>query len=427
VRPLSSWIWHGAATLASPALRVLLHRRLRRGKEIADRLPERFGQDHTPRPGGRLVWLHAASVGEAVSVLPVLSALVARSDDVRVLLTTGTVTSATLLARRLPELGLDGRVMHRFVPLDVPGWGRRFLDHWRPDAAAFVESELWPNLVAACDARAIPLMLLNARMSPRSHAGWRRAPGLARTMLGAFASIRARSEADGERLRSLGARHVVTEGDLKFAAPPLPADPAELARLQAMLNGRPVWLAASTHPGEDEQVLATHRMLAPRHDGLLTIIVPRHPERGSAIAALDGGLAIARRAGNGALPARGGVYVADTLGELGLFYRLGGPVFVGGSLVPHGGQNPLEPARLGCAVAMGPHVHNFAEPVAALAEAGALDRVSDAAGLAGWVDALLTDTARRAAMGAAGALAADRWADLPGRSAEALLRLMERT
>ncbi len=315
-------------------------------------------------------------------------------------------------------------MLHRFVPLDVPGWAARFLDHWRPDAAAFVESELWPNLLAGCEARGIPRALVNARMSERSFAQWRRgAPGLAGTMLAAFDAVQAQSAPDAERLRTLGARTVTAPGDLKFAAPPLPADPGELARLRGTLNGRPVWLAASTHPGEEALVAAAHARIAPERPGLLTIIAPRHPERGAAIAAALGGV---QRRGAGEGPPAGGIWLADTMGELGLFYRLTGMAFVGKSLAGQGGQNPLEPARLGCAVAVGPHTGNFAGAVAALQAAGGLARVADAGALARWAATLLGDPDLRAAAGRAGQEAAGRYAALPAETAALLCRLIER-
>ncbi len=415
-------LWSGTARLAAPGLRLLLRRRARRGKEIAARLPERRGIEHEPRPSGPLVWLHAASVGESVSVLPVVAALVA--GEASVLLTTGTVTSASLLARRLPELGLAGRVRHRFAPLDVPRWAGRFLDHWQPDAAGFVESEIWPNLLGACGTRGIPVMLLNARLSPRSFARWRLVPGFARHVLGGFAAVAAQSEADAGRLRRLGARSVSAPGNLKFAAPELPADRGELARWQAALAGRPVWLAASTHPGEEALVAAAHRALVPTFPGLVTLLVPRHPERGPTIAAALAGLTVTRRAlGEG--PPAGGIWLADTMGELGLWYRLAPIVLVGRSLLPPGGgQNPLEPARLGCAVAVGPYTGNFAEPMARLAAAEAVMTVADAAALTRFVAAMLDDPAACTAMGARAATAA-RGADaLPAQLAQALLGLM---
>ncbi len=423
-RPLPGLLslWAGAATLAAPAIRLGLRTRARAGKEITERLPERRGIDATPRPAGRLLWLHAASVGETVSVIPVLAAL-AMASEATMLLTTGTVTSARLLARRLPELGLDGRVLHRFVPLDVPAWIRRFLDHWRPDAVGFVESELWPNLIAACRVRRIPAMLLNARLSARSFARWQTLPCTARALLAGFARVEAQSDADAARFCMLGARRVSSPGNLKFAAPALPADPTELARLQALLGDRPVWLAASTHPEEDGLLLDAHQRLVARHPGLLTIVAPRHPERGGEIAARAGALPVARRAAGQDPPATG-VWIADTLGELGLLYRLAPAALLGRSLVPPGGgQNPLEAARLGCAVAVGPHTANFNEIVAALREAGALTEVADAPALAEWVGRMIDDPARRAEAGRAGIEAAERHADLPGRMARALLDL----
>ena len=407
-----SLLWWGTGSLAAPVLRGMLRRRVQRGKELPERLPERRGIDSTPRPPGKLLWLHAASVGETVSMLPVLESL-RDVPGVTVLVTTGTLTSARLLAQRCPG------VLHRFVPLDVPRWVARFLDHWRPDAAAFLESELWPNLLAACRARGVRLMLLNARLSARSQAGWARAPGFARRVIGSFDQVWAQSAADAARFQALGARGVCAPGNLKLAAPPLPVDSVLLTQLQAQLGDRPRWLAASTHEGEEAIAAAVHAQLMAAHPGLLTIIVPRHPERGPAIAAQ---LNAARRS-SGEPPPAEGIWVADTLGELGLMYRLCPIVFMGKSLAGQGGQNPLEAARLGCAVAAGPHMANQAEAVAMMTEAGGLARVPDGVALAAWVDAMLRDPARRRAMGDAAQQAASADADLPQRAAAALLAM----
>ncbi len=410
--------WRVAATLLAPAIRLNLHRRAANGREISARLPERRGIDPTPRPAGSLLWMHAASVGETISILPVLTALAART---KVLLTTGTVTSQVLLGQRLAELGLSADVLPRFAPLDVPAWIARFLAHWRPDAACFIESELWPNQLAACQAAGIPLMLVNARMSDRSFARWQRVPGVARRLLGCFRHIQARGEQDADRLRRLGADHVDSPGDLKFAAPPLPVDTAVLQCLTADLAGRPVWLAASTHPGEEALVAAVHQRVAATHPGLLTIIAPRHPDRGPGLAAEFG--APMRSAGQG--PPAGGLWIADTMGELGLWYRLAPIAFVGRSLIaPGGGQNPLEPARLGCAIAAGPHAANFADHVALLREAGALTQVADVPALAAFVSAMLDDPAERRQVGERAAAVVQRHADLPARTAETLLSLL---
>ncbi len=411
--------WRLGATLAAPGLRRILRRRVARGKEIAERLPEREGREATPRPAGEVLWLHAASVGEAISVLPVLTCLARRAPALSVVFTTGTVTSARMLAQRLPALGLT-RVQHRFVPLDVPAWAARFVGHWRPDAAAFVESELWPNLLAACQARGVRLMLVNGRMSARSFRNWRRVKEMARALIGAFDRVHAQSAEYAERLALLGARGMVAPGNLKWAAPKLGVDAGELERLRPMLAGRSVWLAASTHPGEETMAGEVHRALLPAFPDLLTIVVPRHPERGAAVAAA---LAAGRRSCADP-PAAAGIWVVDTMGELGLLYRLVPVVFIGGSLVPHGGQNPLEAARFGCALAAGPHTANFDEMVARLLAVGGLAAVPDTAALAGFVGAMLRDPVARTAMGEAGQSVADDEQALPERVADVLLELL---
>jgi 3-deoxy-D-manno-octulosonic-acid transferase len=419
---LAAWSWRFGATLLAPLLPLHLARRARQGKEIRARLPERRGEG-AARAAGRLFWLHAASVGETLSVLPVIEAMAARDAALRFLVTTGTVTSAELLARRLPA-DLTGRVAHRFVPLDVPAWAERFLNGWRPDAGAFVESELWPNLLAAAAARGLPLALVNARMSGRSAARWGRAPGLARRALGAFRLILARSEEDAARLAGIGAARVACWGDLKAAAPPLPVDATALRALRDAVAGRPVFLAASTHPGEEALVFAAHRAVAAQVPGLLTVIVPRHPERGAAIAAEAAGLAVSRRSQGGVPGAATSVHVADTLGELGLFYRLADVALVGGSLVPHGGQNPLEPARLRCPILFGPHMQNFAGPVARLLAAGGAVQLADSAALAPAVADVLTTPGRGRSLAEAAATVVEGHADLPGRVAEALIAML---
>ncbi|BDG75271.1 3-deoxy-D-manno-octulosonic acid transferase [Roseomonas fluvialis] len=419
-------LWWGAAAAVAPALRVHLWRRARRGKEVTARLPERYGHG-AARPPGRLVWLHAASVGETMSVLPLIGALAARDPALHVLVTTGTVTSATLFAERLPP-ALAARVAHRFVPLDVPRWVARFLDAWRPDTAVFVESELWPNLIAATHARRIPMALVNARMSVRAARRWARAPGLARQVLSAFTLVLAQSEGDAARLRALGATGATSPGNLKFAAAPLPAEPADLARLAALVGDRPAWVAASTHPGEEALVIAAHRRLVADHPDLLTIIVPRHPDRGAEVAALGGGIDLARRSLGQDPDAGTQVLVADTLGELGLWYRLARLAFVGGSLVAHGGQNPLEPARLGCPVLVGPHTWNFTDILDGMAAAGGLFRIDagpdPAAALAEAVAGMLTNPEGRGAQARAAAAFAANQAELPVRIAEALSPLL---
>ncbi len=402
-------LYTGATSLAAPALRRMLRRRALRGKEIPERLAEREGIASLSRPVGHLVWVHAASVGETMSALPLISLLAAKGP---VLLTTGTVTSARLAAARLPE-----GAWHQFVPLDVPGWVARFLDHWRPDAAVFLESEIWPNLLAACDERRIPRFLINGRLSAASTRNWRRAPGAAGRLLGGFAAIHAQSAGDAAHFRALGAARVLEWGNLKFFAVPLPYDEAALAALRAAIPG-PLWLAASTHQGEEELVFAAHQALLVAFPGLVTLLAPRHPERGAEVAALCGG---APRRSLGQPPVPGKVYVADTLGELGLFFRLAPFAFIGNSLAGFGGHNIVEPALLARPVICGPHLENFLEAAARLRGAGALLEVPDETGLAEAVQGWLADPD---AAHAAGARAAAVFADterLPERLAGLIL------
>lgn len=408
--------WRGLATLSAPLLRAHLRRRVARGKEEGSRLPEREGFG-AARPEGPLAWLHAASVGETQSALPLIAAMTAKRPDLTVLLTTGTVTAARLVAARAPE-----RVIHRTAPLDVPAWVARFLDGWRPDLGVFLESELWPNLIEAAAARGVPLALVNARMSARSARFWRLSGGAGRRLLSRFRLVAAQGEADAARLAALGASPVAW-GNLKHAAPPLPVDAAELAALSAVLGDRPAWIAASTHPGEEAAALAAHRALASRIPGLLTILAPRHPERGPEVAALAAGLPLVRRSLGEVPGPETQVLLFDTIGELGLAYRLARVAFVGGSLVPRGGQNPVEPARLGLPVLVGPLHGNFTETVASLRAAGALTVLPDAGALAPTLSDVLTDDEARRRMAAAGVAWAGSAEGLPARLAAALLGL----
>lgn len=395
-----------AAALAgglAPALRLWLARRARRGKEDPARLAERRGIASLPRPAGRLLWIHGASVGEARSALPLLERILARFPAAHALLTTGTLTSARMLAGALPA-----RATHQFVPLDVPAWAGRFLDHWRPDAALWIESELWPNTLAALARRGVPSALVNARLSPASFARWQGIGAMLRPPLGAFGVVLAQSGADAQRLAALGAHAPACLGNIKFDAPLLEADPAALAALEAALAGRPRWLAASTHPGEDEVVAQAHLEAARTHPGLATILVPRHAVRGEEVAARlrAAGLAVARRGAGEPLGPGTQVYLADTMGELGLFYRLAPLAFIGKSFAVGGGQNPLEAAALDAAILSGPQVANFADIFAQLVEAGGARILSTPQELGPAVAALLADDDARARMAAEAAAVA---------------------
>lgn len=399
-----TWPYAVLGQLAAPALGLWLARRARQGKEDPARLDERRGAASLPRPPGRLLWIHGASLGEARSALPLLARILDDHPRAEALVTTGTLSSARMLAGALPP-----RARHQFAPLDVPGWVARFLDHWRPDAALWVESELWPNMLAALAARGVPAALVNARLSDASYARWRRMAAALRPPLGAFDRILAQSDADAARFAALGARQVATPGNLKFDAPVLPADDTALAALRDALAGRPCWLAASTHAGEEEAAAEAHDVARAALPGLLTIVVPRHAPRGEAIAAMLAarGHGVARRA-LGTLPGAGtAFYVADTVGELGLFYRLAPVVFMGRSLARGGGQNPLEAAALGAALLAGPDTGNFRDIYERLGAADALRVVADGASLGAALATLLTDAAARSALAArAGAVAA---------------------
>jgi 3-deoxy-D-manno-octulosonic-acid transferase len=380
--PASLRAYRLLSAAARPLTPLLLAQRLKRGKEHRQRFGERRGESHLERPEGPLVWLHGASVGELASVLPLIESIAAR--DINMLVTTGTVTSSGLAEQRLPR-----GVLHQFMPLDVPVFVRRFLERWQPDLALFVESDFWPNVVIETSRRDVPMVLVNGRLSENSFRRWNRLPTAIVNLLERFELCLARTPADGERLSGLGAGNVITTGNLKLDVPAPPADAEKLKALELAIGRRPIMAAASTHAGEEELMIAAHQRLRTNFPGLLTIIAPRHPERGPEIAAAAGTLSVALRS-RGELPKRTTeIYVADTLGELGLLYRMAPVVFVGGSLIKHGGQNPIEAAKLGAAVLHGPHVWNFSEIYAALDQAHGAELVSDANRLTAGFAALL--------------------------------------
>lgn len=371
-------IYRAVSSALTPVLRPYLKRRAGRGKEDPARIDERFGVTELPRPEGQLIWLHGASVGETMSALPLLRALLDANPNAHALFTSGTVTSAGLLAERLPK-----RAFHQFMPLDQPAAIKRFLAHWKPNLALWIESELWPNTLEAIREANIPAALVNARLSEKSFAQWKRARGLSERMLSAFSMALAQTEETGQRLEALGARGVAVTGNLKAAAGPLPAAPEALQQLKDMIGERPVLAAASTHPKEEEMLGRVYTALKAERPDLLLVLAPRHPERGPEIAeALRGqGLAVSRRAAKVRVMAETNVYLMDTIGELGLLYRTAPFAFVGGSLVEHGGQNPLEAARLGLSVLHGPHVFNFRGEYEELGAAGVAREVADEAAL----------------------------------------------
>jgi len=388
--------YRGLTWALGPLAGPYLAARARAGKEDPDRLDERFGRSRSPRPAGPLVWLHGASVGEMRVALQVQAGLAALRPDASFLLTTGTRTSAELAARAAPA-----RTIHQFAPIDRVAAVTRFLDHWRPDVAVFAESDLWPNLVTEARRRGVRLALVNARMSPESLAGWKRSSAMAASILNAFDVLVAADARTAAGLFALAGRPVPAPGNLKVAAPAPAIDQNLRDALLAAIGARPVWLAASTHVGEDEIALAAHALLRRTRPDALLIIAPRHPERGAAIAALAGGAP--RRSLGEAPRADAAVFVADTIGELGAFYAASGVALVAGSLAPHlQGHNPIEPIQCGAVPLSGPFVESFADVFADLAAADAILEVRDADSIAAAVEALWSSPERRAQICAAG-------------------------
>ncbi|GHE47199.1 3-deoxy-D-manno-octulosonic acid transferase [Camelimonas fluminis] len=413
--PLTLRLYRAAMSLAEPFAPLLLAARRRRGKEDGDRIAERRGVANTPRPAGRLAWLHGASVGETISILPIIERLTQRGFTV--LVTSGTVTSAGVLAERLPP-----GAFHQFAPLDTPRYIRRFLDHWQPDLALVAESELWPNMIVALEKRGVPLILVNGRMSERSFRRWQRAPKTARALLGCIDVALTQTPADAERLARLGAPRVTIAGNLKFDAPAPPADTQTLALMQGQVSGRPVWLAASTHGVEDEIACYVHMTLKERWPDLLTFIAPRHPHRAEDVARMaeEEGLEAMLRSEGYAPGSATEIYIIDVMGELGLYFRLAQAAFIGGSLVNHGGHNPIEPAKLRTPILHGPHVHNFSDVYAAFDGAGGAVPVTDAEELAEAISTLLQDAARGRDMTRAAAGVVDRYGGALERTLQAI-------
>src|SRR6202051_4801830 len=390
--PMTLRVYQKLSAGLVPLAPALIKRRLKQGKEDPARVSERRGMSEDIRPHGPLVWIHGASVGEVLAGAALIEEL--RALNIRTLVPAGTVLSAAMVAKRFPA-----DIIHQYVPYDSPRYVARFLDHWRPSLALFIESDLWPNLILASAARRVPMGLVNGRMSQRSFPRWRRVQGTISALLGKFDVCLAQSQTDADRFATLGSRNVVVTGNLKLDVPAPPADPVKLERLMSMTRGRPIVVAASTHPGEEEILIEAHRTLAGFFPSLLSVIVPRHPHRGEAVARTiaASGLRAALRSREELPTATTDVYIADTMGELGLFYRLAPIVFMGGSLVEHGGQNPVEAVKLGASIVHGPHVFNFTDVYEALDGAGGARRAAPLEALVKPLDPLLAEPRAREA------------------------------
>jgi 3-deoxy-D-manno-octulosonic-acid transferase len=386
-----------AGAAAYPMIGGYVAWRASKGKEEHSRRRERYGRAGQPRPPGPLIWVHAASVGETIAVIPLIERLLA--SGITIVLTTGTVTSAHVARERL-----GGRIIHQYVPLDLKPAVSRFLDHWMPDLAVMAESEIWPMTILELGSRRVPQVLVNGRLSDRSFANWSKRSYLAEALFENLAHVVAQSETDAERFRHLGARPVTVSGNLKGDTIEPPADPTELARLKGEIGGRKTWAAVSTHDGEEDAAIEVHQRRRRRHPDLLTIIVPRHPERAdaNATACAEAGLSVARRSAGDTVSPETDIFLGDTIGEMGLYLRLTEIAFVGRSLTGKGGQNPLEPAMLDTAVLSGRNVQNFREAYQKLAAGGAARFVKDKEVLAGAVNYLLVNDVERQRMIEAG-------------------------
>ncbi len=394
-------LYCGLISIAEPLIWRKVRNKLHAAGVPESRQQERLGHASLPRPDGQLIWFHAASVGESLSVLSLINRLGQRLPNAEFLITSGTPTSATLIAKRLPA-----RTRHQYPPLDSAAPVREFLDHWKPDAGIFVESEIWPRLIVEAANRGTPLALLNARLSDKSVDSWNKRPNTARFILDHFKVFLTQNDKTAANLIAIGADadRVQPGTNLKAMSDPLPVVQDILTNTQAQINGRPLWIASSTHAGEEEAVLAAHKALLRRWPDLLLLLIPRHPERRDEVLKLasDAGLSTAQRSADQIITADTQVYVADTLGETGTWYALCPIVFLGGSLKEIGGHNPFEPVQAGAAVITGPGYFNFAETFEPLIKSGGAVRINSANALSDAVALWLSDaselhTARMAA------------------------------
>ena len=365
-----------------------VEKRKQKGKEDVARFNERIGRPKMPRPEGKLFWLHGASVGESISMLPLINKILETYPDAHVMVTTGTVTSADVMQKRLPE-----RAFHQFIPIDNPIFTTRFVKYWHPDVALWFESEFWPAVLSSIKRKNIPLILINGRISNKTFKRWQQFDFICKELLNCFDLCLGQSEEDAYRLKVLGAKETACLGNLKYAGLPLPIDETAKKDILDQIDNRRFWLASSTHNDEEIKIAKVHKRLKEKFPDLLTIIVPRHPNRGEEIAneVAKIGLTTALRSNNDKIAPKTDIYIANTIGEMGLWYDIANIVFIGGSLIPHGGQNFIEPSRVRDAVIVGPHMYNFSDAMARAKKADAIIQISDTAELEEIVSELLAN------------------------------------
>ncbi len=362
------------AILYPLVIKRYIKNRLNKGKEDSKRFNERIGRPTMPRPDGKLIWLHGASVGESISMLPLIQKILDTYPDAHVMVTTGTVTSADVMSKRLPE-----RAFHQYIPIDNPFFTTRFIKYWHPDVALWFESELWPAMLSGIKRKNIPLILINGRISNKSFKRWQQFDFVCKELLSCFSLCLGQSEEDAYRLQVLGAANTLCLGNLKYAGLPLPIDEDKKNEVVTQIGSRTFWLASSTHNDEEIRIAKVHKRLKNQFPDLLTIIAPRHPHRGPEIKAeiekLD--LKVSLRSEKEKITPQTDIYVANTIGEMGIWYDIAQIVFIGGSLIPHGGQNFIEPSRVRDAVIVGPHMHNFTDAMNRAKKADAIIQVTD--------------------------------------------------
>lgn len=368
-------IYNALITILYPlVIKRYINKRKENGKEDVKRFNERVGRPTMKRPEGKLIWLHGASVGESVSMLPLIQRVLDSYPDAHVMVTTGTVTSADVMQKRLPE-----RAFHQFIPIDNPIFTTRFVKHWHPDVALWFESELWPAMLSSIKRKNIPLILINGRISNKSFKRWQQFDFICKELLSCFTLCLGQSEEDAYRLRVLGAANSICLGNLKYAGLPLPIDEVKREEFVSQTQNRRIWLASATHDDEEVRIAKIHKRLKEKFPNLLTVIAPRHPQRGEDIQKKINNLELktALRSRNEKITPQTDVYIADTIGEMGIWYDVINIVFIGGSLIPHGGQNFMEPSRVRDAVIVGPHMHNFTDAMNRAKKADAIIQITD--------------------------------------------------